>query len=307
MPRSPAKPATARWPNTPTIPPPSSPNCPTSPTSAAAATKRTPPSPRPSRRWSPPSTPAARSATPAISPTIRTSKEHAHGNDPTRPASAFGGKLLVLASVGATLEQIIGAEPAPEAYKHGRPLVGHDHRHREVHRLRQLRARLLQRKRRARRLLPHLGRALPGRRRRHRASRTSIRPTAASTASRAQAPADRQELLRPQALQPLRRFALRPGLPGGRHLRQPRRRRAGRRELLPRLPLLRAGLPLRLPLPPSREPRPSTSAPSATTASPRASPRPAARPAPPARASWSTSRIPRIRSTSSCAHTRCRC
>jgi len=29
----------------------------------------------------------------------------------------FGSKLLVLASVGATLEQITGAEPAPEAYK----------------------------------------------------------------------------------------------------------------------------------------------------------------------------------------------
>src|SRR5690349_7215466 len=29
----------------------------------------------------------------------------------------IGGKLLVLASVGATLEQITGAEPAPDAYK----------------------------------------------------------------------------------------------------------------------------------------------------------------------------------------------
>ena len=29
----------------------------------------------------------------------------------------FGGKLLVLASAGATLEQITGAEPAPDAYK----------------------------------------------------------------------------------------------------------------------------------------------------------------------------------------------
>ena len=29
----------------------------------------------------------------------------------------IGGKLLVLASAGATLEQITGAEPAPEAYK----------------------------------------------------------------------------------------------------------------------------------------------------------------------------------------------
>ena len=29
----------------------------------------------------------------------------------------FGSKLLVLASVGATLEQITGAQPAPEAYK----------------------------------------------------------------------------------------------------------------------------------------------------------------------------------------------
>ena len=29
----------------------------------------------------------------------------------------IGGKLLVLASVGATLEQITGAEPPPDAYK----------------------------------------------------------------------------------------------------------------------------------------------------------------------------------------------
>jgi hypothetical protein len=44
------------------------------------------------------------------------------------------------------------------------------------------------------------------------------------------------------------RLALRAGLPGRRHLREPGRRRAGRQGLLHRLPLLRAGLPLRLPL-----------------------------------------------------------
>jgi Fe-S-cluster-containing dehydrogenase component len=34
-----------------------------------------------------------------------------------RELMEFGSKLLVLASVGATLEQITGAEPAPDAYK----------------------------------------------------------------------------------------------------------------------------------------------------------------------------------------------
>jgi Fe-S-cluster-containing dehydrogenase component len=34
-----------------------------------------------------------------------------------RDLFTIGGKLLVLASVGATLEQITGAEPAPDAYK----------------------------------------------------------------------------------------------------------------------------------------------------------------------------------------------
>ena len=58
----------------------------------------------------------------------------------------------------------------------------------------------------------------------------------------------RQELLRAEALQPLRALAVRPGLPGGRHLREPGRRGAGGQDLLPRLPLLRAGLPVRLPL-----------------------------------------------------------
>ena len=64
----------------------------------------------------------------------------------------------------------------------------------------------------------------------------------------AESGSQRQELLRPQTLQPLRRFPLHAGLPRGRHLCQPRRRRAGGQELLPGLPLLRAGLPLRLPL-----------------------------------------------------------
>ena len=69
-----------------------------------------------------------------------------------------------------------------------------------------------------------------------------------------------QELLRAEALQPLRALALRPGLPGGRDLREPRRRGAGGQDLLPRLPLLRAGLPLRLPLHRPADPHRRTSA-----------------------------------------------
>ena len=61
----------------------------------------------------------------------------------------IGGKMLVLASAGATLEQITGAAARQRRLPHGRPLVGHDHRYRQVHRLRQLRARLFQREQRA--------------------------------------------------------------------------------------------------------------------------------------------------------------
>ncbi len=60
-----------------------------------------------------------------------------------------------------------------------------------------------------------------------------------------------QVLLRSQDVQPLRGLALHAGLPGGRHLHHARWRGAGRPEILPGLPLLRAGLPLRLPLHPS--------------------------------------------------------
>ena len=127
-----------------------------------------------------------------------------------------------------------------------------------------------ERERRAARavLLPHLGRALPRRRTATPSTRTSTRPTAATTASRSSTGRRRrQELLRAEAVQPLRALAVRAGLPGGRDLREPGRRGAGRQELLPRLPLLRAGLPVRLPLHRPANARPSTSARSATTAS----------------------------------------
>jgi hypothetical protein len=55
----------------------------------------------------------------------------------------IGGKLLVLASAGATLEQITGAEEPPASYRMA-DHWGHDHRHRQVHRMRQLRARVLE-------------------------------------------------------------------------------------------------------------------------------------------------------------------
>ena len=79
-----------------------------------------------------------------------------------------------------------------------------------------------------------------------------------------------EKLLRPQALQSLRGFAVRAGLPGGRDIRQPGRRGAGGSDLLPGLPLLRAGLPLWLPLSAAGNADRWTSARSAITASPRA-------------------------------------
>lgn len=51
-----------------------------------------------------------------------------------------------------------------------------------------------------------------------------------------------------QYVQPLRALPLRAGLPGGRHIREPRRRRAGGQGLLPGPSRPRAGLSLRLPL-----------------------------------------------------------
>lgn len=58
----------------------------------------------------------------------------------------------------------------------------------------------------------------------------------------------RQEFLCPQALQPLRRFPLHSGLSRWRDLRLAGWRRPCRQKLLPRLPLLRASVSLRLPL-----------------------------------------------------------
>ena len=62
---------------------------------------------------------------------------------------------------------------------------------------------------------------------------------------------DGKVFLRSQNVQPLRRFALHPGLPRRRHFCQPGRRGPGRPDILPGLRLLRPGLPLRLPLHPS--------------------------------------------------------
>jgi len=72
-----------------------------------------------------------------------------------------GGKLLVLASVGATLEQITGAEPASDAYKMADHwwgmIIDIDH----CIGCGKLRSRLLQGKRRAAWLLPYLGGTVP--------------------------------------------------------------------------------------------------------------------------------------------------
>ena len=65
---------------------------------------------------------------------------------------------------------------------------------------------------------------------------------------------DRQGLLRPETLQPVRQSALRAGLPGRRHLQDARRGRPRRQEVVHRLRLLHHGLSLRGQVLPSRVP-----------------------------------------------------
>ena len=55
-------------------------------------------------------------------------------------------------------------------------------------------------------------------------------------------------VLRAQDVQPVRGLTLHAGVPGRRDVREPGRRRARRQDALPRLPVLRAGVPVRLPL-----------------------------------------------------------
>ena len=88
-------------------------------------------SPRHFRRWSPLSTPAAWPVMTATSCTIRTSEGQERPMEITRrDMLSVGGKLLMIASVGATFEQITGAEPPPDTYRMADHWVGHDYRYR---------------------------------------------------------------------------------------------------------------------------------------------------------------------------------
>ncbi len=100
------------------------------------------------------------------------------------------------------------------------------------------------------RLLPHVGRALRGRTATTPSTRSSTSPDGGYDGFPRDRPAGRRRegLLRAEAVQSLRALAVRAGLPGGRDVREPRRRRPRRQEPVPGLPLLRAGVPVRLPL-----------------------------------------------------------
>src|SRR4051794_9875792 len=95
-----------------------SPNCPPLPRCAYDATRRTLRNRRHFRRWSLRSTPAAWPATTAISRTIRIFEGQEQAMEITRrDMLSVGGKLLMIASVGASFEQITGAEPPPDTYR----------------------------------------------------------------------------------------------------------------------------------------------------------------------------------------------
>ena len=109
---------------------------------------------------------------------------------------------------------------------HDRPLVGHADRHHQVHRLRKLRSRLPIGEPGARWLLPHLGGALPRRGLGDGVSQGGFTRRRQERISSGQG-RRRQELLCPQAVQPLRRLPLHAGMSGGRNLRQSGWSRAG--------------------------------------------------------------------------------
>ena len=236
---------------------------PSGPRAATSASSVTGPA-RPVRTGFPRSTPRitpwANPATPVTCRTTRRSSRRTAMKSNRREFLIGSGKLLLLTATAAAAWDHRPGRPSGgrSRLRHDRPLVGDVHRYRAVHRLRQLRPSLQDRERRAPGgiLLPHLGRALPGPpfdpRHPNMEPRTPGRRLAqrrATTASRIATRTGRlEELLRSQAVQPVRPLTLRPGLPGRRDLREPGRRRAGGRGALPRLPLLRAGLSLRLPL-----------------------------------------------------------
>ncbi len=140
------------------------------------------------------------------------------------------GKFILLTSAAAAAWEFVleGKAEAAAQLRRDQALVGDGHRSGKMHRLRQLRARLRSGERRAHRATSALG------------SSAITSMTADLEHPQVDSPEGGhdgfpekyhdggQDLLHPQALQPLRRFALRAGVPGGRDLRHARRRRAGR-------------------------------------------------------------------------------
>ena len=193
------------------------------------------------------------------------------------------GRFIVLTGAASLAwDYVAGRHAAGRAQlRRHRSLVGHDHRHRQVHRLRQLRARLQGRERcpdRRAGLLPHLGRAVSGP-----AGRSGTSDCRLARRGLRRLPRDRQArrrrqgLLRPEALQPLRALTVRASVPG--RARRSRARTASCSST--RTGVWDAGTACRRARTAAgtsiRGRIPSTSARSAITGSPRGSRRPAAK------------------------------
>src|SRR5579859_3506239 len=225
----------------PTTLPRSSPQSSTPLYSVSAVTRRTPPSQKVSRRSIQPTTPRGCPAIPATSPTARPSAEKRNEHFSPPHASVVAGRR-------SRLEARSGRDPRGRSQLQPEPtLVGHVDRRDQMHWVRQLCARLPDGERRAGWILPHLGGALSRFRLRHRESPRRFsrwRQKGISSKQRRR----REEFLRAQAVQSLRRFTVHASLSRRRDFYRSRWRGTGGQEILPRLPLLCAGLPLRLPL-----------------------------------------------------------
>ena len=141
---------------------------------------------------------------------------------------ARSGKLLFLTGAAQlAFESVLRGEPEAAELQHGRALVGNDHRHRQVHRLRQLRPGLRAGERRPPGYTSAPGWSATRWSGGHRAPARGLAHGGLRWIPSGRPRRRRKNFFVPKLCNHCADSPVRAGLPGRRHLRQPRWRRAG--------------------------------------------------------------------------------